>query len=626
MARGAVDWAAIETPSGRATKVPSHLESLSSGDAKTRAKSLAALRRLAVYEGDVTLAAVPLAPHLVGIARAAESPELAGVLRLLADLLVCGNADLWIVIGYDVRTPAFESAEPEQYGRALYEAIAEATPAYLAHLEHTSSTVRSHVAPLLAYLSREHAAIEPVIRARVSSSAENDAAARAAIAIALAHQGRYAEDDHATELLESLLDDGDALARIGAAAGLAATLGSAAPAAVVDILLEAVKQQRKKVPGFPFFAGSVANLAVVVASRLAGARRDLELAESLVAASKKLPTQLWALGSMIDATFVDDERPTPRAPGELDADQRKAVLAVAASGEAERIHSALTRVGLLADGKALACVAGGDPPTSLSRVVDGESLLRAAVVGLRTAAAEEKWHAMLAAMSDAERIDIARDAHVHPLRIWSFPRPSGLDPARDAFVVDDRAPRALFGRAVEILAVDLALCHPSSLVVAMNALGKQDLKPPGYIASLAIGACEAAARVGVEVPPETDAWLAKINPMSSFDAVGPLRRALAHVPAERREAIVLQRHYWHHTPPGDDTIGGAWAIADLAPTPAVAEAIVKEIVSWSGSNAPYPEAFAIDLLRGMGDAARPAIAAALATSPKYADVLRRVFG
>lgn len=626
MAAGATDWAAIETPSGKAGKVPSHLEGLSAADAKLRKKSLSALRRLALYEGEVTSAAVPLAPHLVDLARDDATPELAGVLLLLADLLVCGEADRWIGIGYDVRTPAFESALPDQYGRALYESISAGAPAYLAHLAHASPAVRAHVAPLLAYLSREHAAIEPAVRARTSSSREKEPAVRAALAIALAHQARYANDGSATELLVALLDDADATTRVGAAAGLAATLGAEAPTAVAEILVEAAKKQRKKVADFPFFEGNLANLAVVVGSRLAGARGDLALAESLVAASKKLPTQLWAIGAMVDAAFAKDERPTPRAPGELDAKQRAAVLSVVASGESERIHSALARAGLPADPKALACVAGEDPPTSLARVVAGEPLLRAATRALRTAEAEARWHAMLATMSDAERIDIARDAHCHPLRIWSLPRPSGVDPARDAFVIDDRTTRALLDRAMEIVATDLALCAPSSLVIAMNALGREDLKPPGYIAALALGACEASARAGLAVPVEVDAWLAKINPLSSFANLERLRRALALLPADRLEQVVLARHCWHKVrpEPGEAAIGGLWVIADLARTPAVAEAIVKEIASWTGGSAPYPEDFAVDLLRSFGAAAHAPIEAALATSPKVADVLRRL--
>lgn len=625
MARSAVDWAAIETPSGKAAKVPAHLEGLSSNDAKLRAKSLAALRKLAVFEGEVTPAAVPLAPHLVEIARDAKSPELAGVLLLLADLLVCGEADRWIVIGYEVRIPAFEEAEPDQYGRALYESIAAGTTAYLEHLDHTSPVVRAHVAPLLAYLSRETEAIEPALHARVSGEEEEDSGARAALAIALAHQGRYAKSDRASKLLARMLDDSDAIARIGAAAGLAATLGAAAPPDVAEILVLAAKKQRKKVEGFPFFEGSLANLAVVVASHLAGVRGDLELAESVVAASKKLPTQLWALGAMIDAAFAGDDRPTPRAPGELDAKQRKAVLAIAASGEAERIHSALTRIGLRADAQALACAAGEDPPTSLARVIDGEPLLRLAARALRSRDAEARWHAVLAPMTDVERIDIARDAHCHPLRIWSLPRPSGLDPEHEAFPgIEGLEDRVRLGRSVEVLGIDLALCAPSAIVAAMNELAKEDLKPPSYIACLAIAACEAAARSGIEVPTAADEWLAKINPLSSFDVVDQLRRALGRLSASRREAVVLRRHFWHGSDAGNVTPAGAWLIADLAPTPAVAELVVKEIVSWSGSNAPYPEAFAVSLLRTMGDAARPAIDAALATPPKYADVLRRV--
>ncbi|MBL8742495.1 MAG: hypothetical protein JNK04_15405, partial [Myxococcales bacterium] len=370
-----LDWSAIQTPAGRATKVPALLADLEGRDPKIRAKGVQWLRRLSIFEGDTTPVAVPLAPRLVTIVKP-KAPALAETLRLLADLLVCGSADAWLMRGYDVRIPAFEKAPPSQPGRALYEAIAVGVDRYIACLTHADVAVRANVAPLLAYLSRETASIEPALFERLPK--EKDPAARGALALALAHQGQYAGDGRARDLLIEQSRSKDVLAAVGAAAGLVATLGAAAPDHVAQVLLEAVAKQRKKVDAFPFHGGIPANLAVIVAARFAGDRGDVGLAERLVNAAAKLPTAFWALGSLIDAAFAREPRPTPRAPGELDEKQIVAVRAVAASEHVERLTSGLDRAGLVADAAALACVAGDPPSTSLARVVDGEPLLRSA--------------------------------------------------------------------------------------------------------------------------------------------------------------------------------------------------------------------------------------------------------
>ena len=61
----------------------------------------------------------------------------------------------------------------------------------------------------------------------------------------------------------------------------------------------------------------------------------------------------------------------------------------------------------------------------------------------------------------------------------------------------------------------------------------------------------------------------------------------------------------------------------VAPTPAVAGTIVKEVSSWTGGNAPYPEEHAAELLWRIGEPARAAIEAAIASNPKYVSVLNR---
>jgi hypothetical protein len=621
--KSAEDWSAIETPAGRATKVPAHLEGLSAKDPKARAKSLTALRRLAIFEGDITPLAVPLAPQLVAIAKDPKAPELAGVLLLLADLLVCGSADTWIKIGYEVRIPAFENAAPDQYGRALYERIAVGAETYASYVTHANAVVRAHVAPLLAYSSRETKLIEPALLAQLPK--EKDAAARGALAIALAHQGRYQKDERATKALLAQSQEKDPLARLGAAVGLAVTLGAKAGDDVAETLLDAAKRQRKKVDAFPWYRGSCANLAVVVCAHLAERRRDLDLAERLVVAAAELPTHFWALGSLIDAAFAGDERSTPRAPGELDAKQKKAVLQVAATEQIERLGPGLARAGLPDDADALACVAGKPPKTALARVVDGESLLRSAVCALRTAAAQAKWHAKLASMTDDERIEIARDAHCHPLRIWSLPRPVDLDPERDEFVIDDRADRALLGRAMELIATDLMGCAPDALAAELARLGKQDLQPPGYLYALTGATCEAFARAGREVPKAVDRRFERINPGDVPGDIELLRSAIEKLPPKRREAVILEQHFWHHgiPEPGEAPLGGAWLTVDLAPTAAIAKHVVKEILSWSGESAPYPEDHAVRVLQRIGVPARAPIKAGLTKSPAYAGVLER---
>lgn len=620
------DWARIETPAGRATKVPALLAGLgvadADADAKVRAKHLAALRRLAIVEGEITAAAVPLADELVSLAEDAAAPELARVLVLLGDLLVCGSADSWMMKGYDVRIPAFDAASPDQAGRALYERIAVATPTWIAHLGHADATVRACVAPLLAYLSRETKAILPPLHARWGD--DKDGTARGALAVALAHHARYADDRDARVSLQAALADNDPVARLGVAVALVIAEGADAADSVAETLLYAVQKQRKKVDAFPWQGGSLANLAVIATAQLAAVRGDLPLAERLVTAAARLPTHFWAVSALLDAAFLRDTRPTPRAPGELNATQTRAVLQVAAFDELETIASGLARLGLPADKKALRSLAGEGEPTALARVIDGDPLLRRAARALCTAKDEATWHAVVAALPEAERIDVVRDANCHPLRMWELPPPSDVAPEQRLFHARDQ--RALMTRVFEVFAADLATCSLPALVRALAELGKQELQPPTYRAALVVAACRAAARANEVVPESVDAPFAKINPGSSFDGIEAIRDALRCLPPPRREKVVLARHYWHSSSGDEVTAGGAWRIADLAPTSAVARAIVEEIVGWSGSNAPYPEAQAVEVLRRIGEPAIPIVRAAIAKTPKYVSVLQRALG
>lgn len=602
-------------------RLHSHLTGLASADAKARGRAAVALRDAAIVEGELTDEAVAIAQLLIPIAGDGTHPSLPPVLQLLADLVACGEADRWLTLGYDVRGEFFEEAEPDHPARAIYEAAAAILAPLLGHLGSDRASVRAALGPLLAVLSRQCDRVHPALASHLPG--EKDATAQGSLAIALALQSRYADDPGAGALLAPLRGAKKPAARIGGAVGEVLVAPADAPAEAVDGLMSAVASERKKVKDFPWFDGVLADLAVRVLAWLAEQRRDLDLAERLAIAAAGLPSSVFATGSVIDAAFPPEDAPLPRAPGELDEKQRRAALFLATSPDRERVASGLRRAGLSLHEAGLRRLAGELPPGPLARTVDGEPLLRTAARALRTAAGEARWHRALATLPEADRVEVARDALAVGLRVWDAPRPSDVDPERDELVVEERDEAAMRSRAVDVLSVDLATCSVTTLTGAIERLATEALVPPTLRAALVVAACEAAAREGVEVPLAVDAAFADINPGSGF-GVGRLREALARIPPARREAIVLALRFWHADWQRPDVLtpGGAWAVVDLSPTPRVAEAVVREMVSWTGSG-PYPEDLAVDILRGMGSAARPAIEAALAAESKQAPLLRR---
>lgn len=608
-------------PAGPAAKLSKHLVALSSGDAKARSKAVAALRKVAIEHGEITDDAVTVARAIAPATRDPASRALALLLPLAADLIVCGEADLWLTHGYDVRGSAFEEAPPEQQGRALYETFSAGVEDYLGHLGHADAAVRSAVAPLLAYLGRETDRIEPALRAHLPKEA--DASAAASLAVALGLHGRYRVESAATKALQAAFAGRDSVAVAGAALGLALRADGELSAEVVDRLLEVAAKQRKKLPGFAWRGGSLADAAVVVVAWVAKRRSDLALAERLVAASKKLPTQLWAAGALLESTF-DGEGPTPVAPSDLDDRQQRAVTLVTKTDEVAGLAETLRRFGLPTEPKALAAFVDPAAASPLYRAVNGEPLLRTLARALYTDAGVAPWHAALSVLSSSERIAVARGACCHPHRAWDLPCPSDVD-TQDAVGEGRPSTRLIMSRLVALLTADLSTCSFSELAAAAEALAGESLKPPTYLGALVFALCQAAEREAAALPPVVDGLLRRINPESSFDDREPVRRALAALPEDRRETIVLSRHFWHHQAPepGEPALGGAWVIADLSPTAAVAAQVVAEVVSWTGGSAPYPEETAVDLLRRIGAAARPAIEAAIIKAPKYVAVLER---
>lgn len=292
--------------------------------------------------------------------------------------------------------------------------------------------------------------------------------------------------------------------------------------------------------------------------------------------------------------------------------------------EVAGLSETLRRCGLPTEPKALAAFVDPAAASPLYRVVNGEPLLRTLARALYTDAGVPKWHAAISSLSSTERIEVARGACCHPHRAWDLPCPSDVD-ANDVVGGGRPSTRLILSRLVTLLTDDLSTCTFAELTAAAEALASESLKPPTYLGALVFALSLAAEREGATLPIVVDALFRRINPESSFDDREPVRRALAALPEERREAIVLSRHFWHHQDPKPDepALGGAWVIADLSPTAAVAAHVVAEVVSWTGGSAPYPEETAIDLLRCIGAPARPAIEAAITKAPKYVAVLER---
>ncbi|MCB9731999.1 MAG: hypothetical protein H6745_05125 [Deltaproteobacteria bacterium] len=589
--------------SGVTDRIATHLAALDDADPKRRGAALRALRGAAIAYGETTADAARVCERLAARLGDPGSGELAGALTLLADLVVCGEADLWLAKGYDVRGPFFDEAPPDVPGRALYLPVAAQAGALLALLDHPDAAVRAALARLLALMSRETARVLPALAARLP--AEPDALVRGALAVAIGHHARY--QGAPAPLLTAALTAADRVERLGAAIGLALA-GPADDPAVGDALIAAAGGPKKPVAAFPWLRGDLPSAAVIVGSALALARADLALAERLAAAGEEAGARIYALGASLDVAFGDGA-PTPRARGELTPAQARVALAAAASDDAWASRPRSSGPASRRSARGVERIAGLGPEGPLDAPVGGEPLVR---LGVRAVAgdadARAAWHRALAGLDDAGRLALAADALSPPL--WL----SGYGPAHTE--------KARAAAAVDLVATDVATCPPAAILAEL-AKRRGGMFTPQLRHALVIGACEAAARLGEPPPEAVDQDLAKLNPRSVLDVTERLRAAFATLPDARREAVVLACHFWHGDGEGGPPVhGGAWALVDLAPpTAAVAAHVLEEVTGWSGRDAPYPLDLAATVLARCGPAAAEPLRAARAAEPAVAAAL-----
>ncbi|MGD0524195.1 MAG: hypothetical protein ABSE49_03565 [Polyangiaceae bacterium] len=620
----ALDWASLEGARGPATAVPENMRLLSSAKAADRRRAIDTLTDILVHDGQITPAAVAAAPFLVQAAVDPTNKIADRLLVLLADLATGGSHVRYLARGFDVKPESVAQAPEDHPLQRIHRAVAAGRDGYVAALSRKEAAVRSAASLTLAMLPREApVTIQPV---RAKAAADTDAAARASAVLSLGMLGRYLEkgDDRAT--FERLLGEGEPLLRFAAAVALAYVARSEWPASARDELVGwAGKGPAAQQKNFPWGEGTLDQFAVVVLMEVAARSGDIPLLRQLLELSAGKPTEARVASAAVDVILFEDPPifAEPRLPADLGDAQRSLLGTILErEGLAWKIRGTLVRHGLLgsdwdvARSLGLGVRAGGP----MDRVVEGEPLWRTALAVVHGRAPKERWLQRVTYEATPEQVLAAcEDAAVPPYAL-NVPWPP---PGQSPWGVEQENRARLQTLLVETIERRVPA---DALAAAADRLLASGRTPDLQAAVLTIAMSDLLDRQ--KTVPE-----ARFDKLVGAAMVGEafwrdLRRVLERLPVERREALVLGMRFNHYFSPQDGPGGtlharGAWRYADLAPTRAVAEAVITAILAWR-ANDKVPEDRAVDVLTRIGEVARPLVSAALADpAVTQREVLRR---
>lgn len=575
------------------------------GPPAARREALEQITGIVMENGEFTPDSLEATPLLVAAAGAPEPVEKGPLFTLLADLSVGREHEASLISGYDVQSPQLAGLDPEHPLRIVHEAVAAGAPAYVAGLESPDAETRAAAALVLAFLSAEAGASLGPVRARLAPGAEADERARASAVLCLGYLARYRSLRAEAEHLARLHDESEGLVRFGAAAALiqagTAPLGEGPRRTLID----ALSRSPAVVDGFPWAHGNVPLFASLALSCAAVEARDPGLLLGVLDAAEKLPTYRDVANALVDAAFAGHDS-TPRIASSLTPAQREALEAIVDRRLTPRVFFALAAHGVPPHHAALQRYLGKSPAGPLDREVDGEPLWLAGVAAARgDSAAADRWIAAVTAGGDAEAvIAAASDALADPYAVARLlPQP-----ARDTLEVERRRWVRVEQMAARALAKTLS---PARLDALRDELRDKTRTP--LAAAAAFAAADHAASRGEIIDTSWDAILAGA---ASEDASPELRRILAALPDARREAVISAVPFTCEVEEGPEDepeihAGGAWALADLCPTEAMADRVVSALLDQDPEDCPPPADRALEILSATGEAGKRALTAAL---------------
>lgn len=200
------DWSKLKHASGVATKTPTHLEALRSGEKSERDAAHAELRRTLVRQLQFYTASVQALPLLLDLAEDPQVPERNRILALAVDILASGHHGV-LTTGLDFGREEIEGRYARGTARSLYKAALEGAPVGRRLLSDPDPAVRAAAAFFLAFLYDARKDSLDAVRARVGT--EEDPHALATTALALGMLAGYDGGTGADDVLADLAASGD---------------------------------------------------------------------------------------------------------------------------------------------------------------------------------------------------------------------------------------------------------------------------------------------------------------------------------------------------------------------------------------------------------------------------------
>jgi hypothetical protein len=236
------------------------LRTLKTASPRAGARALDLLWGELCNQGSVSPDSAAAVPALVAFAAARGAPERDGILELLAGIAIGDHANF--LDGSQspariARRPAKRRKETPSVEHACFLAVARAAPSFRAMLADRDARVRAAAAFVLAWLPDARGASAKAVGARRAS--ERDAAARAAMTIALGHLGATR---HRVAFVREVEDPkASALAKTAAAIAVVYIDRTEAPGAVRSALEAASTAKALRATRQPWNGGDLAGHA-----------------------------------------------------------------------------------------------------------------------------------------------------------------------------------------------------------------------------------------------------------------------------------------------------------------------------------------------------------------------------
>ena len=610
-----IDWASFEHAYGPATDVPGWLRMLASEDPEPRKSALDAIEASVNHQGWISPAAIPTVPFLVALFEA--SIERADLAVLLADMSVGGFHGNFAIDGFD---PA---SVPDDW-RQMREAVIATHPRFIALLGDPDAKVRAAGAVALGVLSERADEGRAALRERMKKERTKEPLACMALALALLDvRGSPPEDDVAT--LRALASHRSKLVSLAARIALAQLTPSKDNALAA---LHAAEDHPERERDVPWNGGRLADLAQRAAVASMARTGDAESLSDLVDAvglDRVVPPVLELLlgpypADRPDVPLAFEELP-PRAQSFAKLVARK--LAELRAKNAWYNPAFLSQYGIC-DVERLT---GLRPPRPLDERFEGDWRWRIARRVRDGGAAREAWPACLRGLPEDQIEDVVRDLATTvpipyelsswwPKGKWGYDADVAMWVPYDALTADAARllPRERLGALMEWL---LENPRRGRVIPIVDVYGEL---------------------LGAPIEPRFEPVLRVAIAELHSDGEN-VRRILARVPPERREALAEDMHFDIYM--GPSSRGGravyfrvGWHLCDLVPTEGYAKKAAASLVRGRLLQGDGAESLVPELVSGLasrfaafGSVGRATLQAVLpSASTETASVLEAVLG